>query len=54
MKSLDNYFDATKFVSRQTLSGNAVELLEGYPRVKTILKSVDIWLNYGQKTVENT
>jgi hypothetical protein len=39
---LNNYFDATKFVSRKTVSGNVVELAEGYPRMKTILKSVDI------------
>ena len=44
LKSFDNFFHATKFVSQQTLSGNVVELCEGYPRMKTISKSVHIWL----------
>ena len=35
-RSFDNYFDATKFVSRQTLRDNVVELAEGYPKMKTI------------------
>ena len=37
---LEIIFDAMKFMLRQTLHGNVVELAEGYPGMKTIPKSV--------------
>ena len=55
LKSFDNFFHATKFVSQQTLSGNVVELCEGYPRMKNHFKIGSIFdFVMGQKTDEKS